>query len=138
MRNSASNLSGRMWRLWSIFGQASAGTTAIETAIIFPVFFLFLFAIIEAGTLFWTQSALQSAVEAAARCAAINTKVCGTTSAVQDYAASQVPGLVVSSTSFSVTTPGCGHQVSISYPFSSVVPQLIPWAITLNATSCLP
>jgi hypothetical protein len=44
----------------------------------------------------------------------------------------------VSASSFSVTTPSCGHQVSISYTFDSVVPQLIPWTITLNARSCHP
>jgi Flp pilus assembly protein TadG len=61
---------------------ACDGTTAIETAIVLPAFLLLLFAVIEAGLLFWTQTTLQSAVEAAARCAVVNTTQCGSTSAM--------------------------------------------------------
>jgi Flp pilus assembly protein TadG len=139
MRNLAIRGSAKAWQRLIGFGRACEGATAVETAIVFPAFFLMLFGIIEGGILFHTQSTLQFAVEAAARCAAVNTNVCGTTDAVQDYAVSQLSGLPVSSASFSVTQPaGCAQQVSISHPFSSVVPLLIPWTITLNAQSCHP
>lgn len=129
----------KAWQRLIAFGRACEGAAAVETAIIFPAFFLLLFGIIEAGMLFSTQSTLQFAVEAAARCAVVNTSLCGTTSAVQDYAVSQATGLTVSSSSFSVTSPaGCAQKVSISYPFSSIVPGLIPWTITLNVQSCHP
>ena len=130
---------GKTWQRLISFGSACEGTTAVETAIIFPAFFLLLFGIIEGGILFWTQSTLQFAVEAAARCAVVNATTCGTTSAIQNYALSQATGLTVDSSSFSVTQPqGCAQKVSISYAFASVVPQLIPWTITLNAQSCHP
>ena len=134
----ATDRSDKVWRRLAAFGHSCEGTTAIETAILAPAFFLLLFGIIEAGILFSAQSTLQFAVEAAARCAAVNTNSCGSTNAIQTYAASQVSTLSVSSSSFSVSTPSCGHQVSISYPFSSIVPQLIPWTITLNVQSCHP
>ena len=137
-RYSTARRSEKTWRRLIAFGHACEASTAVESAMIFPVFFLLLFGIIEAGILFWTQSTLQFAVEAAARCAVVNSSVCNTTSAIQDYAVSQATGLTVSSSSFSVTSPSCGHQVSVSYPFSSLVPGLIPWTITLNATSCHP
>jgi Flp pilus assembly protein TadG len=119
------------------------GATAVETAIVLPAFLLLLFAVIEGGLLFWTQSTLQFAVEAAARCEALNWKVvnptlCGSTSAVQSYAASQVLGITVASSSFNVSQPSCGYQVSISYPFTFIVSGLYPGTITLNAKSCHP
>jgi Flp pilus assembly protein TadG len=118
--------------------KACDGTTAVETAIVLPAYLLFLFAIIEGGLLFWTQTTLQSAVEAAARCAVVNTTQCGSTSAIQSYAAAQTPGMTISSSSFNVSQPSCGYQVSISYPFSFIVTELFSGTITLNAQSCHP
>jgi Flp pilus assembly protein TadG len=118
--------------------KACDGTTAVETAIVLPVFLLFIFAVVEAGLLFWTQSTLQFAVEAAARCAVVNTTQCGSTSAIQSYAAGQATGMTITSTRFNVSQPSCGHQVSINYPFSFIVTELFSGTITLNATSCHP
>jgi len=118
--------------------KACDGATAVETAIVLPVFLLVVFAIVEGGLLFWTQSTLQFAVEAAARCAAVNTTQCGSTSAIQSYAASQTYGMTIPSSSFTVTQPSCGYQVSASYPFSFIVSELYSETITLTATSCYP
>jgi Flp pilus assembly protein TadG len=119
--------------------KACDGTTAVETALVLPAFLLLLFAIIEAGFLFWTQTTLQSAVEAAARCAVVNSTLCGSTSAIQTYAASQAYGMTISSSSFSVSQPSCGYQVSISYSFNLIVTRLFSTsAITLTAKSCHP
>ena len=118
--------------------KACEGTTAIETAIVLPAFLLLLFAVVEAGLLFWTQTTLQFAVEAAARCAAVNATECGSTSGIQSYAVAQAAGITVSSSSFNVSLPSCGHQVSISYTFSFTDTALFPGTITLNAQSCHP
>jgi Flp pilus assembly protein TadG len=124
---------------------ARDGTAAVEAAIALTPFLLLLFGMIEGGLLIWTQSNLQFAVEAAARCAAAsaagNTTVCGSTANIQSYAASQVVGLPVTAASFSVSQPACGWQVAIVYPYSSngfIVPALFSGAINLNATSCHP
>lgn len=117
---------------------ACDGAAAVETAIVLPAFLLLLFAVVEAGLLFWTQTTLQFAVEAAARCATVNTTVCGSTSAIQSYAAAQAAGMTVSSASFNVSQPSCGNQVSISYTFSFIDTALFPGTITLNAQSCHP
>jgi Flp pilus assembly protein TadG len=118
--------------------KACDGTIAVETAIVLPAYLLFLFAVIEGGLLFWTQSTLQFAVEAAARCAVVNITQCGSTSAIQGYAAGQATGMTITSTSFNVSQPSCGYQVSISYPFSFIVTELFSGTITLNAQSCHP
>ena len=118
--------------------KACDGTTAVETGLVLPAYLLFLFAVIEGGLLFWTQSTLQFAVEAAARCAVVNTTLCGSTSAIQGYAAGQATGMTITSTSFNVSQPSCGYQVSISYPFSFIATELFSGTITLKATSCHP
>jgi Flp pilus assembly protein TadG len=124
-------------------GRAEAGTTALEFALLMPAFLLLFLGIIEFGRLFWMQSSLQQAVEAAARCAII--AECGTsTAAIQSYAASQMFGLTVSSDIFSVDTAATcgsgvnGEQVSASLPFTFLIPKLFPWSITLTAQSCRP
>jgi Flp pilus assembly protein TadG len=121
--------------------RACDGTTAVETALVLPAFLLFIFAIIEAGFLLWTQTTLQFAVEAAARYASINTTA--SASAIQTYAASQAVGMTISSSSFSVIQPptasSCGgYQVSINYPFNFIVSHLFTNTITLKANSCHP
>jgi Flp pilus assembly protein TadG len=118
--------------------KACDGTSAIEMAFLLPTFLVFIFGVCEFGRALWTQSALQFAVEAAARCASVNTTTCGTTSQIQSYAASAVNGITVTSTSFNVTAPSCGNKVSINYTFTLLIPQLIPWSMTLKAQSCHP
>ena len=120
------------------FKRSEGGANAVETAIVLPVFILLILAVVEAGFLFWTQSSLQFAVEAAARCATVNTTLCGSTSAVKSYAAAQVFGMTIPSSSFTVSQPSCGYQVSISYPFTFFVPALYSGTISLDAKSCHP
>lgn len=118
--------------------RACDAAAAVEAALLLPVFLTFIFGICEFGRALWTQSALQYAVEAAARCGAVDTTTCGSTSQIQSYAASAVNGLTIPSADFNVTAPSCGTQVSISYAFTLAVPQLIPWSMTLTAQSCHP
>jgi Flp pilus assembly protein TadG len=120
----------------------SDGTAAVEFAILMPVFLTFLLGIVEFGRLMWTQAALQFAVEAAARCYAIDT-TCTTASATQTYASQQIFGLTVASSAFLASqgagTSCSGYEVQVSnYTFSLIVPRLFPWTITLNAQSCHP
>jgi Flp pilus assembly protein TadG len=137
---------GRLWR-------ARGGATAVEMAFLLPVFMLFLLGICEVGRLLWTQTALQFAVEAAARCAAVSPSLCtaagGTTMDVRGYAASQAFGMSIPSDTFNVdpnwicgvgssSTGSGGVRVTASYAFPAVVPQLVPVNITLSAMSCHP
>jgi Flp pilus assembly protein TadG len=115
-----------------------SGTSAVEFALVVPVFLVMLLGIIEFGRVVWTQSALQHAVEAAARCAVVTPSQCGTTSQVQNYAAGEVFGLSVPASAFSLASPSCGTQVSVSVSFSFVASALFPYNITLSAKSCHP
>jgi Flp pilus assembly protein TadG len=120
----------------------SDGTAAVELAILMPVFLAFLLGIVEFGRLMWTHAALQFAVEAAARCYAIDTS-CTTPENTETYASRHVFGLTVASSAFLATngagTSCGGYQVKVNdYTFSFIVPRLFPWTITLNAQSCHP
>ena len=137
---------GLLWR-------AQGGATAVEMAFLLPVFMLFLLGICELGRALWTQTALQFAVEAAARCAAVSPSLCtaagGTSMDVPGYAASQAFGMTIPSTVFTYTpnatcgvtsgaTGSGGAQVTASYAFPAIVPALVPVNVTLSAKSCHP
>ena len=110
-----------------------AGSVAVEFAMVAPPFLALLFGIAQGGLMLWTQLALQQATERAARCASINTSVCGSPAQTQAFAASQSLGRDLPSESFTVTTEICGSLVSGAY-----AAPLLTYAIELRAQSCFP
>ena len=124
------------------------GTSAVEFALLAIPLFTFLLGVVEFGRLYWTQSELQYAAEAAARCATVNcctanSAPCGGqtgNTGVQNFAANQLLGQSISSNelnNFSLTSQSCGNQVSFTYTFNFVVGPLIPnSAITLSGSAC--
>lgn len=114
------------------------GSSAIEFALVFPVFILMVLGIFETGRALWTQSLLNYAVQTAARCGAIDTTTCGSSSATVTYAVQNSSPLSIPGGDFTVTTPSCGNQVAVAYPFTTVVPQLLPFDVTLSAQACYP
>jgi Flp pilus assembly protein TadG len=117
------------------FGRDSAGSAAVEFALTAPVFFLLLFGTIEFGQAMWAQNSLQYAVEEAARCRAINHAVCPDDTSTKTFAVSQVYGIEINSSAFTVTHPTCGVQVAVSLPFSFLAN--FP-SFTLTGQSCRP
>jgi Flp pilus assembly protein TadG len=115
------------------------GTTALEFALTAPVFFLFIFGIIEFGLLMWTQIGLQHGAEMAARCASVDSTLCPNSDpgAITGYAAQQAFGLTLPSQTFTYSTPACGNQVSASHAFQfPAILNLSP--VTLTAQACFP
>jgi Flp pilus assembly protein TadG len=115
------------------------GASAVEFALIAPVFFLFIFGIIAFGLLFWTQIGLQHGAEMAARCASINSTLCpnGNPGAITNYAMQQALGLSLPASTFTYSTPACGNQVNASYRFQFLdILNLAPF--TLRAQACFP
>ena len=116
---------------------AREGVEALEFAIILPVLLLFLLGCIEFGRLFWTQSELQFAAEAAARCITVTCSAKITGAGSDTYAAENIYGIPVpSGTVFSVTSPSpaCGNQVTVCYPFQFLIPTLFPFSNTPSAS----
>lgn len=136
------------------------GAVLVEAAITLPLFILTIFTIVELGLLIWTQAGLQHGVELAARCASVNTTLCGTPTNVKSYAVAQSLGVNPPSSTFSYTSPATatcgtdgngnsipGNLVTASYPFSllgiyslvdGVPAALSATSWTLSAQSCFP
>lgn len=114
------------------------GNVAIEFALVLPALLLLILGIADVARVIWTQTTLDRAVEAAARCAAVDATDCGTAALVQSYAAGQAFGLAIASSAFTVTAPACGTQVAVSMPFTLIIPWLATSNITLAATACYP
>jgi Flp pilus assembly protein TadG len=115
----------------------NGGASALEFALTAPIFFLFVFGIVEFGLLFWTQLGLQHGAELAARCASISSTLCPNSNAITSYAAQQAFGLGLPSQTFTYSTPACGNQVSASYAFQ--FPEILNLSpLTLTAQACFP
>jgi Flp pilus assembly protein TadG len=116
------------------------GAAAVEFAIILPILLLCVLGLIEFARAIWTQTTLDYAVQAAARCAAVDSVACGTDVAIQNYAAGKAPGLSFTdpTSTFGVTRPACGVKVTVSLPFEFLLPALLPYSQMLHATACYP
>ncbi len=115
------------------------GAAALEFGILLPVFIPLVLGIMQFGQLFWTQSALQHAVDMAARCATINAATCGSTSSTQTYAATQAYGLTFPNGTFVAAAAACGNQVTATYTFPFIGAAWFPAAsVSLSARSCYP
>lgn len=120
------------------FFRRSEGATAVEFAFTAPLFIGLVFAVIESGLALWTQFGLEHGVEAAARCASINTTTCSNASTTAAYAASNAFGLSIPQSVFSVTTQTCGFQVNASYNYAYFTKYFGAPTVNLKAQACYP
>jgi Flp pilus assembly protein TadG len=114
------------------------GATAVEFALTLPVFAALIFGVIQVGLLLWTQLGIQNGVEAAARCASVNTTICPDAGSIQNYAAQHALGLGLPASTFSVVTQACGNQVSANYTMALFTNSFPSASLTLTAQSCFP
>ena len=131
------------------FGRRHSGATAVEFALTAPVLFALLFGMFEFGQMLWARNSLQYAVEEAARCAAVSNAPCTSDTAIKSFAVSQVYGIEINSSAFSVThttVSPCSIKVSVSFPFTFLLPfefysphiNSSNWAPTLTGQSTRP
>jgi len=122
----------------SALARDCGGSAALEFGLVVLPLLAFLFGIIEAGRLLWIQKALHYAVEAAARCASIDTIVCDNATDTAGFAANSATVAVPASV-FTVTVNAANscNQVVASYPTALNIP-LVSVSLTLAATACYP
>ena len=125
-----------MSRKIRVRGLAPGGAAAVEFALILPVLLLCILGLIELGRMVWTQATLDYAVEAAARCRAIDQTHCPTEAATQQFAIDNF--MLPPDASFQVPLASCGYQATATLSFVSVVPELLPYSQTLTASACFP
>lgn len=119
------------------FWRDKRGASALEFGLTAPVFFLFLFGVIEFGLLLWTQIGLQHGAEMAARCASVNRVLCTGSDSIKNYASQQALGLGLPASTFTYSSAACGNQVDASYAFQ--FPTIIGLSpLTLTAQACFP
>jgi Flp pilus assembly protein TadG len=139
--------------------QAQGGATAIEFALVAPMFLALVFGTLEFGRLLWTEQALQETAIAGARCVAIaqgsnptkspcasGGSYSSTTAISYIQGVASGWGLSLPSADITPTPAGSGgctglSQVTLTSTFNSVVPSLIQLSsggITLTASACYP
>jgi Flp pilus assembly protein TadG len=118
--------------------QDRRGSVGVEFALVAPALCVVVLGAMEFGRMSWTQSALNFAVEEAARCASVTPSVCGTSSDIATYAASKIAPGYVPASAFTGTTASCGHQVTASFAYPFVATGLFSMTPTLSATACFP
>ena len=120
-------------RLW----RADEGAALVEYALIMPALLTMIFGLMQLGCMAWTQVALNYAVQEAARCAAVRTDVCGTSSAIQTYAASQTLGLNIPASVFQAQLgQGCGTDVRANLAYNFIVSPFSQPTANLTAEVC--
>jgi Flp pilus assembly protein TadG len=139
--------------------RARDGATAVEFALVAPLFLALVFGTLEFGRLLWTEQALQETAIAGARCVAIaqgktqNSPCASGGSYSSTTAITYIQGIangwglslpsadITPNTSASCGAGGGFSQVTLTSTFTSVVPNLVKLAsggITLTASACYP
>lgn len=117
-----------------------AGSTAAEFGMAIPIFLLFVFGTVEIGRFMWSEHALNYAADQAARFALANPSA--TNGDVKTYAESQVVTVKGSEVTVTVNTEmldGINYlNVTVSYPFESILPYLQLGPFTLTRVSRIP
>lgn len=114
------------------------GIAALEYAIVAPLFFLFVFGIIEVSRLAWTKITLERAVATAARCAALHSPRCASPALIANYASANAPALTIPSGAITVSYLSCGIKVSASLDFATIVPLGTQRSYKVTAGACSP
>lgn len=124
-----------------------AGVTAVEFALVAPVFLMFMFLIIDGARMTWTYQALQEVATHSARCAALGVTGCKSSTDVQDYAVARAAasgvklttGAVTLTTATTCSSMGGMTKVAISSAYQGATTKLLPSTLTtLNTESCFP
>lgn len=118
------------------FRNDECGTSAIEFAIVGPVFLGMVIGLVYLCLMLFSMGSLQYAVEDAARCYSVRALVCPDANTTVSYAQAAYLSPVVTP-HFTATTATCGHQVngSANFNFNFVIGNT---NVPLSASACFP
>src|SRR6266850_2220396 len=112
------------------------GTTAVEFAIIAPVFIALLVGTLSVCVGLFLVGSLHFAVEEGARCRSVKTTICSDAATTVAYAQSHYFGPDVSP-AFTYAAAACGNSVSASTSYSMNV-GFRTFVVPISATACFP
>ena len=113
------------------------GTTAVEFAIIAPVFLLLIFGTIGLCFALFLVGSLHFAVEDGARCASVKTTICSDPATTIAYTQSRYMGPNVSPTFTYTAGAPCGKSVTGNVSYSMDI-GFRTFVIPISATACFP
>ena len=114
------------------------GATAVEFAIVAPLYLAMMVGVFELSRAMWIKASMQYAVEETSRYALVNTSASATT--LQTYAESKLNDAGVGTTgmTFTITADGTVADIQVSYSFETLT-SLLPFpSLTLTAKSRVP
>jgi Flp pilus assembly protein TadG len=123
-----------------------AGTTAIEFALLAPLFLGMIFSIVEGGRMLWIKQTLAEVAFSTARCMSVSA-ACNTEAKQKSYALVRAAGYaqkLVAADVVPVSNTTCNgtagmSQVTITMPFSSPAAGLLPiLPPTVSGLGCFP
>jgi len=126
-----------MRNLFRSLSRNQQGTTAVEFAIIAPVFILLVFGTIGSCFALFLVGSLHFAVEDGARCASVKASVCPDPATTIAYTQSRYLGPNVSPTFTPDLNAACGKSVTGSVNYSMNV-GFRTFVIPISATACYP
>ena len=126
-----------MRNLFRSLSRNQQGTTAVEFAIIAPVFILLVFGTIGLCFALFLVGSLHFAVEDGARCASVKASICPDTDTTVAYTQSRYLGPNVSPTFTPDLNAACGKSVTGSVNYSMNV-GFKTFVIPISATACYP
>lgn len=122
--------------LYGSFGKDIRGATAVEFAIIAPIFLALLVGIFQSAMLLFTISSLHYASQNAARCASVNSVQCSDAASISAFAQSNYYAFG-NSPVFSASKTACGNEVTGSLDFDFNV-LIYRSTIPLASSACFP
>ena len=126
-----------MRNLFRSLSRNQQGTTAVEFAIIAPVFILLVFGTIGSCFALFLVGSLHFAVEDGARCASVKASICPDTATTIAYTQSRYLGPNVSPTFTPNLNAACGKSVTGSVNYSMNV-GFRTFVVPISATACYP
>jgi len=112
------------------------GTTAVEFAMVAPVFILLVIGLLYVCMALYAVGSLHYAVEEGARCASVRTALCSDAHKTLDYTKNHYFGPNTSPT-FSYAVLACGNSVSGSANYAMDL-GLAKFTVPITATACFP
>jgi len=123
------------------FHKSEAGAAVVETALVLPIFLLFLLGLMEFCRAYWTLNSMQLSIDEAGRYAMVHASA----SNAQIISAAKANLYGLDSTQFTVTatsqtTSGVTYKViTAKYTFSFIAPGVLPFGnINLSRSTTVP